>query len=281
MNIAELAALSADHEDYTKPSEGAVFERELPVAGVCLLRFREYIELGVQKTASAMYPKKKPAMKARFIFELVTPKHVVEVESAEGVKTRFGHVVAVTCVISKDAKATYMKIFKQLNWAGKAKVPAQLLGQPYKAKIFHNYDEKDMKDGKPVDGAKPKWANLNSDGVFSFEAPRNIDPLSETITEIPVPEMLGAVRLFLWDIPMKKCWDSLFVDGTFTKTIDGKEVEVSKNWLQNIILESQSYEGSKLQLMLQGADELEDLPTEDASLPDKPDATELDALMGG
>ena len=261
MNIAELAALQAEEEDYTKPTEAGVFDKVLPVAGACVLRFREYIELGLQKNATTAYPNKKPALKARFVFELTTPKHTFEVEDAEGNKSKYGHVIAITVAIGKDPKNNYFKLFKMLNYEGNAKVPAQLLGNAYKAMVYHNYDNKDMKDGKPIAGAMPKYANLHLDGVYSFEPPRIIDPLAETITPINVPEMLGDKKLFLWNHPTPECWSSIFVDGTFNKEVDGKEVVVSKNWLQNSILAALNYEGSKLQEMLVGAgDTLDDLP---------------------
>jgi hypothetical protein len=278
--IAGLADAQAEHEDYTKPVEGAAFEKTLPVAGACVLRFREYIELGMQKTASKTYPNKKPAMKARFVFELTTPKHQFEVEDAEGSKTKHGHCISIVCPINKDVKANYMKLFKMMNYKGTAKVPAQLLGEAFKAEVVHAFDEKDMKDGKPVAGAAPKWANLQRDGVYTIEPPRIIDPLAETVTEIKVPPLLGDLKIFLWAMPTQECWDSLFIAGTSTKEIEGKKVEVSKNWIQNSILEALNYEGSKLQEMLQGAGEtLADLPAGGPEEPAK-EKSDLDALMG-
>lgn len=286
MSIAELAALQAEEEDYTKPVEGVQFDKVLPVAGACVLRFREYVELGLQKNATAAYPNKKPALKARFVFELTTPKHTFETEDAEGNKKKYGHVISITTTIGKDPKNAYMKLFKMLNYEGSAKVPAQLLGKAYKATVYHAYESKDLKDGKPVEGATPKWANLHQDGVYSFEAPRIIDPLSETITEIPVPELIGEKKLFLWNHPTKECWDSIFVDGTFNKEVDGKEVAVSKNWLQNSILAALNYEGSKLQEMLVGAGEtLDDLPASEPAKEKKGKGkaaaeNSIEALMG-
>lgn len=277
MNINDLANAQAEQEDYTKPESGGNFERELPVAGHCVMRLREYVELGVHSTATKAYPKKKPAAKARFVFELTTPKHVKEVENSEGSKKRFGQTMAISCVISKSEKSNYMKLFKQLNYAGEAKVPAQCLGKAYMGFIVHAYDKADIgSDGKPAAGAKPKWANLQKDGVYTVEPPRVVDPLAETITEIKVPEMLGDMKLFLWNMPTQECWDSLFIDGEYERETDGKTETVSKNWMQNLILSALNYEGSPLQEMLMGEGEsLADLPGKT-----EPEPTAADALSG-
>jgi len=265
--IEKLAAFAGAQQDFNKESKGAEYEKNLPIAGVCVLRFREYVEIGMQPTKSVMYPNKKPARKARFVFELTTPKHQYEIEADDKSKKKYGHTISITISISNSPKSNFMKLFKQLNWAGSANVPAQLLGQAYKALVVHVYDEADMVDGKPKADAKPKWANLQLNGVYTFEAPRIVDPLAEnpadSIREIKVPAMLGTMKLFLWDMPNKATWDSIFVDGSYTKSVEGKpDVEISKNWLQQACLDALDYQGSKLQELIEGAGEtLDDLPS--------------------
>jgi hypothetical protein len=286
MNIDELAAAQSEQEDYTKVSKGGTFKKTLPEAGACVLRFREYIELGLCKLATKDYPKKKPGIKARFVFELCTPKHAYTVGEGEDAKT-FRHQMAITLAVSDSEKSNYIKLFKMLNYSGKYKVPAQALGNAYKAEIFHVFDPADMEGGKPKADAKPMYANLNkgiSYGDYTLEPARIVDALADTITELKVPELMNPRKLFIWGMPNKECWDSIFIDGEYTKEVDGKEQTFSKNWLQNKILEALDYEGSKLQEMLLGQGEsLDDLPMEEPKPTEPTEAPaddDLEALLG-
>jgi len=290
--LAALAAQQAEYNDYTIESTNIDFEKVLPVAGICVLRFREYIELGLQPTASKTYPNKKPAIKALFGFELTLPKHSYVV--GEGTENAYKrqHFIRITTSVSNSGKSNYMKIFRMLNWKGKAKVPAQLLGEAYKATVYHSYDAKDLEGGKPKAGAKPAYANLNagvSNGDYSIQPPRKeADPLDDTSVpiEIKVPALTEPLKLFLWSFPTKETWDSLFIDGSYEKEIDGKKVEKSKNWIQNLILSALDYQGSQLQEIVEGGDTL-DLPMSEAesvgeSKPEGRSAeeSEMDALLG-
>ncbi len=77
--------------------------------------------------------------------------------------------------------------------------------------------------------------------------------------------------MFLQDNPTKASWDSLFIDGTYTNR-DG--VEASKNFLQNKITSSLSFEGSALQALLEGTDSLpameESIEDEETGLEETP-----------
>jgi hypothetical protein len=242
MDINELIQ-GANAQDFTKEDSGKTFERELPEAGVGVCRFREYIELGTHPTASKKYPNKKPAKKARFVFELTTPKHIREVEKEDGTKIKIPHILTVECAISASGRSNFIKLFKCLNWQEKYTHPAQALGDPFLVTIHHAW-----KDGDDPNKDKPSYANMMKDGAYTIQPARKVDPIANTVDEIPVPELLGDMRVFLWDNPTKETWDSLFIDGTYEK--DGEEV--SKNWVQEKILGSLEYEGSPLEAMLVG-----------------------------
>ena len=246
-NINDLIAAAAKQDDFTKEQKGGSFERELPAAGVALCRLREYIELGEQETASKAYPNKKPARKARFVFELVTPKHVKEIEKEDGSKFKIPHSIGIEVVISKSEKSNFIKLFRKLNWKGDAVHPAQLLGEPYLCEVVHAWAKGD--DPKKD---KPAYANLQKDREYTFAPARKVDPLAGTTEDLKTPELLNPVRLFLYDMPTKETWDALFIDGTYEK--DGKEI--SKNWMQERILSATDFEGSALQAMLGGLGDL-------------------------
>ena len=231
----------AKAQDFTKEQEGKAFERELPVEGVGVCRLREYIELGTHDTATKAYPNKKPAKKARFVFELTTPKHVKEVTKEDGTSLRIPHLLTIECPISASSKSNFIKLFKQLNWKEDYTHPAQALGDPFLVTIHHAW-----KKGDDPKKDKPSYANMMKDGMYTLQPPRKVDPIANTVDEIPVPELLGELRVFLWDNPTQETWDSLFIDGTYEK--DGKDV--SKNWIQEKILSANDFEGSALEAML-------------------------------
>lgn len=259
INFQELAAMAAGDQDFTVVSSGGDFERELPEAGMCTVRFREYIELGLCSCASKDYPDKKPCHKARFVFEVTTPKHVKTITPEGKDSFRMAPSIAITCNITNSERGNFIKLFKLLNWEGKATHPAQLLGTGYLAEIVHAGKNK----GEITADNPATYANLQKDGVFTIAAPRISDPLAETVTPIAVPELINDKKLFLWGNPNKACWDALHIAGTFEKEVKGVKQQVSKNWLQEKLMEALDFEGSPLFQMLNGGGL--DLPTSEAA----------------
>lgn len=265
--IQTLAAQAAKEEDYTQVITGVNFERVLPAAGAALCRFKEYIEIGQHPTASQMYPDKKPTRKARFVFEIVTPKHQIKVKEGTPEEFTIAPTLNITINLSKSDKGNFVKLFKKLNYKQEAIHPAQLLGSAYLCDIVHAW-----KKGDDKKTTKPSYANLkDTEGVFTLRAPRIEDPLAGTSTDIPVPNLnkgTPSLRVFLYDNPTMQTWDSLFIDGTYTK--DDKEI--SKNWLQNMILGALDFNGSKLDEILSSDDGqgLGELPTEEVKKEAKP-----------
>ena len=85
---------------------------------------------------------------------------------------------------------------------------------------------------------------------------------------IPKPVVHSAFRLFLWDVPSKEMWDSLYIDGTYPAKIDDKTKAViyperSKNVIQEKILSAVNFKGSPLADII-GEDALLELPSTDA-----------------
>lgn len=263
--IARLANAAGADTDHTKAPEHRDIERAVAAPGKALARLREYIEIGKHDTKSALYPNKTPERKARFIFELCTPRHIQVIKQEGKEDLLIPHVLAVTVTMPPTGKpahpkSAYAKLFGKLNYDGKLTHPAQALGRAFIIDIIAGYDKDDYEGGKPKEGAKQKYANFkDADGAFLVSAPRVTDPLTNDVTEVNVPEIKGALKIFLYDRPTKETWDSLFIEGTTTDK-DGKTV--SKNWLQELILKALDFQGSKLQELLVGAGTtLDDLPT--------------------
>ncbi len=195
---------------------------------------------------------------ARFVFELCHPKHLQVFNEGEENEVKFPHTVAIKVNLSLSEKSNFVKLFKQLNWKQEAVHPAQLLGDAFLCEVTHGWDK-----GQDPKKDKPKYANLKKDGVFTFSAPRQVDALSGAVTEIAVPALHGgdtSRKIFLFDNPTIETWDSLYIEGTYER--DGKEI--SKNWIQETILASTDFPGSKLEeILAAGMDEgLGELPTE-------------------
>ena len=74
MDYSKLGTAAAEAEDMTQNKS---FERELPRAGVALLRLKDYIETGRHESNVAGY---KPALKTMLTFELNHPDHMIEID---------------------------------------------------------------------------------------------------------------------------------------------------------------------------------------------------------
>ena len=252
MDFSKVGRIAAETDDQSVEKS---FTRELPAAGAALMRFVGYLETGRHKPLN---PKHKPALKTMLIFELSTPKHKIAMEGVK-VPQKF------TLRLNKGITGTsgYKKVFNQMNKAtgGGHTHFFQMLGKPLMGEIFH-------KDNGKEGAEKKTYANLDDAGAFSFKAPQSVDPLTDTVTPIPVEEVHGELQGFLWenesttDADYVTMWNSLFIDGTREK--DGKEV--SKNWLQETIMSNMEWEGSTCQALTQEHISLDDLETSSVDL---------------
>jgi hypothetical protein len=128
---------------------------------------------------------------------------------------------------------------------------AQMLGEGFIIEVVHN---EQVVDGKKTGKV---YANMKTEAAgWLISAPVIEDPIAGTKTNVNVPEALSPMKLFLWDHASKETWDSLFIDGTRTTKVDGKDTEVSKNWLQQKIMGASNYNGSPLEALLAGVENL-------------------------
>ena len=248
--IAAAQSATADLQDQTQVSEGGSFERETPPAGPTPARFVGYVEVGKRKQRPYQGKPKPDAKEVRLYFELNGPKHQRKVE-VEGEERTFTNVVSEKLVIKLNDKAGFTKLFRRMTY-GRDGIThmAQMLGQPFLITVVHNTKEKD--------GKKVTYANIrDAEGTFTVGAPMYTDPMSGESIPVPVPEATVPLKLLLWDAPSKEMWDSIFIDGTRTVKRDGVEVEESKNWLQeDIVQNAVDFEGSALQALLGGLGDL-------------------------
>jgi hypothetical protein len=113
------------------------------------------------------------------------------------------------------------------------------LGEAFILTIVHNEVEKD--------GKKRVYANIKDDsGNWKIGAPVRVNEEGET-EPMKAPPATVPERLLLWDAPSIEQWNSIHIPGTYKRKDGDKEVEVSKNWLQNAAKSALNWEGSPAQ----------------------------------
>ena len=249
--LAASAAANANNgEDLTKASAGGGFVREVPKAGVALMRLQSYIEMGKKQPKNKAH---KPSVDCIFTFELLHPRHMITPEGKDPFPMTY------TMHVSKAGTATsrYRKLFSAMNWEGTHTHFDTMIGKTaFLGELFHvPVDPKDEKKGV--------YVNLNdSQGVWQIGAPKHKpDPINnpDKVVDVPVPEMHQDGKLFLWENPgwtdeiIAAAWDMLYIEGNHE---DGR----SKNWIQDGIMQAVDWEGSQTQSVVENG--TMELPTE-------------------
>lgn len=237
---AAIAQAAAQGPNMTKAVKGGGGGYTPPPAGLCLATLVAYIELGTRESSfmDKGVKKTKKVKQVQLVFELAGGKAAPRVNEETGEKTPYR--ITVTETLSLNEKANFFKLFRKLNYDGKATHCAQLVGRHWIAEVFHTH--------KGEGDDKRTFANLRNADGYSFRPPVKVvgDPLDPeaTVTEhpIPAPERLTDLKVFLWEFPSKPMWDSLYIDGEYPARTDdnGKEISPakSKNVIQNKIKEA-------------------------------------------
>ena len=228
--LAELQALAAQAVeesgvDLNEAVKGGSGGRLLPV-GYAFGRLVEYIELGNQPQEFAGKAK-DPALEFTLGFALTgTAPNGETYHLPDGTPAV---VRTYNTAMSRDDRSRAFKLFKALNWKGTAKGYAQLIGEPILVKIVH------------VPKSKTDPAIVSRIDLAGFLPP--LDPVTQSPYPIPAAPA-DLYRMFLWNMPTKEAWDSLYIDGEF----EGK----SRNRIQESVLAALDFQGSALQTLLGG-----------------------------
>lgn len=257
-DLKALIAAAAAAEDQTETTAGG-FDFELPPAGVTVGRLVEYIELGMQPQRAYEGKDKPPVDMVRLTFDLLAPKNRHEYKDADGQdRVRYDRL-SLNVTKKLNDRAKYTKLFNKMR-AGRDDVThmAQMIDVPLRLEIFHNL-------GKNKAGKEVTYANLwDKEGSMNIGVPKfQPDPLADEWQDIPVDEAVSPLKVFFYNNPTQETWDSLFIDGV-REVKDGDSVtEVSKNWIQEMILSATDYSGSRLEAFMEGISE-DETPLEEA-----------------
>lgn len=197
------------------------------IEGNHLCRLTQYIELG---THADEFEGQKKAPAPKFLLGFT----IYQIDRSSGQPRFLDPVMHRTARLSmsQNEKATAHKLFKRLNYKGTAKNFAELLGTAYMVSFKKEKLTKGKNAGKEV--VRAQWLEIQA----------AVDPMSGQ--PYSVPDLVeDHLKLFIFDMPTKEGWDSLFIDG---KRDDGG----SKNWLQDTIVGAQNYPGSKLEALVGG-----------------------------
>lgn len=273
VDFAKLAALAIEKgKDMTVATTGGGGDYVPPAEGPTRVRFVGYVELGKQSDPFQGKPRNRD--KALMVFELSGPKHPPTVKD-DGTKLPIRLTVEES--VSLNEKAWFFKIFQQLNYSGKAKHIVQLLGDAYRATVYHRKFK--FKDGR--EGIDAEFRNKTNG--YSFQAPRyevnGPDGPTGEFAVLAVDPAITPLKCFLWDHPDMEQWNSLFIEGEYPERKDEKTGVVlkkakSKNVYQIRIKQAANFIGSPIHALLAANGQSLDIP--DAEEGRDPDAAPAD-----
>ncbi len=270
--FAQAAAAATVSDQTAAP---AAFEYQTPPEGFTVARFVGYVEVGKQPQRAFEGVEKPDAPTVRLTFELNGPAHCTEYEK-DGEKRVRTNIIRTALTISAHEKSGFSKLLKKMA-AGRENIKhmAEMLGEGFLIKITHSKS----KDGKKT------YANMKEDGVWNISAPAHTDVITNQTTILDVPEATVDGQLLLWDMPTQEQWDSVFIDGSTEREVEGKTIVTSKNFIQEQALSASNFVGSPLEALVAGAagitDEIvKDAPVADAPKEEAPAAADPLAALG-
>ena len=245
--LVNEAKAAKNNNDQTEEQK---FSREVTPAGQTPARFISYIEFGKQARKPYQGQEKQPALEARLTFELMGSKHLVEFEVNGDKVTRRNTIGTGAMIVSSSSKAGFFKLLTKMK-SGRDSVKhfGDMLGEAFMINVVHNESKGDD---------KKVYANMKDANGWLIGPCVAFNAASGETEDVKCSDPIGAMQFLNWLDPTKLQWDSIFIDGTYEKTVDGVKTEVSKNWLQERCLAAVDYSGSALEALLSGTSDLVD-----------------------
>jgi len=240
MDVKALAAKAKQTRDFTKTVAGGGGGYTPPAAGPVNLRFVGYYEIGQQK--EVFKGKERYREKVQLVFELSGKNYPA---SEDGQPMR----MTITETLTNNEKGNINKLFKKMNYEGKASHFVELLGNAYRGRIHHVEKERD--------GEKVVYANLRNEDGYTI-GPAVVETVDDdgnvSVKKIKVAEPVSELKAFVWDLASKEMWDAIYIDGEYEEKRDEKGKVVrpakSKNVIQEKIMAAKNWIGSPMQVIL-------------------------------
>lgn len=231
---------------------GGDFTYEPPAEGPCVARLVSVIEIGNHPQRPYNGQEKPPAPEVIFQFELLGKKHRKEItvkdEAGKETKKVVYPIITERMAIKAGPRAAYIKLLEALRYGRKDMThPAMLIGEAFILTIIHGDNGKEGKE-------KRVYANIkDASGNWKVGAPVRVNEEGDT-EPLKAPAATVEERCLLWDSPDMDQWNSLYIPGSRTKKVDGKEQEISKNWLQDTCKAALNFGGSALETLIASVD---------------------------
>lgn len=246
---AQQTEVKTDHSKATKGGP------RLPAVGKCPARLIGYVELGVHPQPDYAGKSKQPEMEVQLTFECFGKNNMDEIE-VNGKKKTVGRIIRpLPMTLKLNERAKFYKLFQDMDYGRGLDHMSKMLNDVFRLTISHEKSKKGTEYAK-IDA-------IESPLVERID-PETGDVIGTTDISEKVPPASFDLQLFIVEKPTFEQWDSIEIEGTWTKktkTEEGEEVEeeMSKNFLQEKIMESLDWEGSAMQtLLLDLGDEPED-----------------------
>lgn len=255
--LAQAKAAAASGKLADQGSKEGGFVRERIPAGPCYMRFVGYIEIGAQPQRPFQGKPKPPAREAWLEFQLFGAKHTRKIET-DGEERTVYNTIRLKIALKGGERSNSYKLLKAMSYGREIKHFVEMLGEGFRGTVVHA--------DNGLEGAdRREYENLRNDQGYTISAPVRDEECPETgdVKTVParVPEATHEIRLLLWDQPSIEQWESIYIAGERTRTVDGKEVTETNNWLQERCEAATDWEGSALQnIVAASAGDLPELP---------------------
>ncbi len=271
---AALDSKSVVDQSVPAASGGSFTPRRIPM-GRHPIRMISYVELGVQDGGMYAGKQKPDEPQARMTFEFLGKRTITEGEDGKiSVPMR-----SVTKKLSYHPKAGFFKMFNLLRGGDNSIThAAQMIGTKawLVSVVWRTKDEngeyitikksevskyENRLESAKTDAQRKDYRIFDNIEWYSIGAPVApvLDEDGEDTGEVrplAVREPVNDFQLFLWDNPTPDLWGSIFIEGEYTREVNGETKTFSRNFLQNIILGAKNFAGSPIEDMLNGVDTL-------------------------
>lgn len=254
--LLQQAKQTEVNTDHSTPTKGGP---RIPTEGTHPARLVGYVELGTHPQPDYQGKAKDPVMEVQLTFEVFGKDNTDEIE-VDGKKKTVGRMLRPLPITMKvNERAKFYKMFKDMDYGRGIDHMSKMLNDVFRVSIEHGVS----KGGNPY----AKLVGIQGPLIEKFDDMGNVESTID-ITDKVQPASYD-LQLFIVEKPTFEQWQSIFIDGTYTKKTKndetGEEVEeeVSKNFIQQKIQSSLDWEGSAMQTLLLGLDEEADEPKEE------------------